>query len=90
MENSETGFWLNFSEACEYIDWAVYRKLIFIYDEVGRLLNQVINNPQQYWLEFRPATNYLGSTTYLPVAYCPLLIPERDFIFLFHALKNKL
>ncbi len=48
MENSETGGWLDFSIACKYIEPAVYRKLNFKCEEVGRLLNHMINNPQQY------------------------------------------
>jgi len=48
MENSETGGWLDFSVACKYIDSAVYQKFYFKYEEIGRLLNHMINNPLQY------------------------------------------
>ena len=47
-ENSETGGWLNFSVACKYIDPAVYQRFYFKYEEIGRLLNHMINNPLQY------------------------------------------
>ena len=47
-ENSETGGWLDFSLACKYIDQTVFQKLNFKCEEVGRLLNHMINNPTQY------------------------------------------
>ena len=47
-ENSETGGWLDFSVACKYIDPAVYHRFYFKYEEIGRLLNHMINNPLQY------------------------------------------
>jgi four helix bundle protein len=48
MENSETSGWLDFSVACRYIDDAVYKKLMYKSEEIGRLLNHMINNPEQY------------------------------------------
>ena len=48
MENSETGGWLDFSVACKYIDQPIYQNLNFKCGAVGRLLNHMINNPQQY------------------------------------------
>ena len=48
MENSETSGWLDFSLACKYIDEIVFRKLSHKSEEVGRLLNHMINNPEQY------------------------------------------
>jgi four helix bundle protein len=47
-ENSETSGWLDFSLACKYIDEIVFRKLTSKWEEVGRLLNHMINNPEQY------------------------------------------
>jgi four helix bundle protein len=47
-ENSETSGWLDFSLACKYIAEIVYRKLNYKAEEVGRLLNHMINNPEQY------------------------------------------
>jgi len=48
MENSETSTWLDFSFACKYIDQVLYLKLISRCQEVGRLLNHMTNNPDQY------------------------------------------
>ena len=48
MENSEISGWLDFSVACKYIDEAVYKALTCKNDEVGRLLNHMINNPTKY------------------------------------------
>ena len=47
-ENSETSGWLDFSFACKYINQATYRELTSKCEEVGRLLNHMINNPDQY------------------------------------------
>ena len=48
MENSETGVWLDFSIACKYIDANIYSKLIEENEEIGRLLNHMIVNPEKY------------------------------------------
>jgi four helix bundle protein len=48
MENSETSGWLDFSLASKYIDVTVYKQLIYKSEEIGRLLNHMINNPEQY------------------------------------------
>jgi four helix bundle protein len=48
MENSETSGWLDFSLASRYIDDVVYKQLIYKSEEIGRLLNHMINNPEQY------------------------------------------
>ena len=47
-ENSETAGWLDFAYACKYIDREVYSKLTAKCEEVGRLLNHMINNPDKY------------------------------------------
>jgi four helix bundle protein len=48
MENSETGVWLDFSLACKYISDEVHRQLSDENEEIGRLLNHMINNPEKY------------------------------------------
>ena len=48
MENSETSGWLDFSLACRYIVDEKHKDLIAKTDEIGRLLNHMINNPQKY------------------------------------------
>jgi four helix bundle protein len=47
-ENSDTGVWLDFSLACEYIDSSVHSKLIAESEEIGKLLFHMINNPEKY------------------------------------------
>lgn len=47
-ENSETDVWLDFSYACKYINEAEYRELKADQDEVGRLIGDIIKNPQKY------------------------------------------
>ena len=48
MENSETQVWLDFSLKCNYIDKNQYTDLLAKSEEVGRLLNHMIQNPQKY------------------------------------------
>ncbi len=48
MENSETQSWLDFSLACKYIDDAKYNELLKRSEEVGRLLNHMVENPEKY------------------------------------------
>ncbi|WP_293788673.1 four helix bundle protein [uncultured Pedobacter sp.] len=48
MENSETKGWLKFAFECKYITQEQYEKLTIQSDEVGRLLNHMINNPDKY------------------------------------------
>jgi four helix bundle protein len=48
MENSETSGWLDFSMACKYLTSEEYKRLSAKCEEVGRLLNHMINNPEQY------------------------------------------
>ena len=48
MENTETQIWLDFSLACEYINIETHFSLINLSDEVGKLLNHMINNPEKY------------------------------------------
>lgn len=48
MENSETGVWLDFAVACKYINEDTHKKLSDENEEIGRLLNHMINNPEKY------------------------------------------
>ena len=48
MENSETGVWLDFAFACKYISGDTHLKLTSQNEEVGKLLNHMINNPEKY------------------------------------------
>jgi four helix bundle protein len=47
-ENTETQVWLDFSVACEYITKDEYDDLIFKSEEVGKLLNYMIDNPDKF------------------------------------------
>ncbi len=47
-ENSETGVWFDFSLECKYIDPDKHSLFIFRNEEIGRLLNHMINNPEKY------------------------------------------
>ena len=48
MENSETGVWLDFALACKYINAEIHKKLLSQNEEIGRMLNHMINNPERY------------------------------------------
>ncbi len=49
MENSETSGWLDFAIACNYIITDEEHKIFFNKnEEVGKLLNHMINNPEKY------------------------------------------
>ncbi|HYV92841.1 MAG TPA: four helix bundle protein [Chitinophagales bacterium] len=47
-ENTETQIWLDFSLACNYISNIEYDNLIAKSEEVGRLINHMIENPEKY------------------------------------------
>jgi len=47
-ENTETRVWLDFSKACGYITTEVWSDLEAKADEVGRLLNHMIEHPEKY------------------------------------------
>ncbi|HET7179020.1 MAG TPA: four helix bundle protein [Chryseosolibacter sp.] len=53
-ENTETRVWLDFAKACSYITEEQRHKLEAKADEVGRLLNHMIENPQKYQRKKRP------------------------------------
>jgi len=48
MENSETQVWLDFSLSCKYINRETYNDKRAKSEEVGRLLNDMIQNPEKY------------------------------------------
>ena len=48
MENTETQVWLDFSLACEYISKQKFDEFNERSEEVGRLLNHMIQNPKKY------------------------------------------
>ncbi len=48
MENTETSVWLDFSLSCEYIDDTTFAFLKNTNIEMGRLLYDIIENPEKY------------------------------------------
>jgi four helix bundle protein len=48
MENSETQVWLHFSLKCGYVDQLKHDELIERSEEVGKLLNHMIESPEKY------------------------------------------
>ncbi len=48
MENSETTVWIDFAIACKYITQEKYLNLISKNEEIGKLLNHMLNNPDKY------------------------------------------
>jgi four helix bundle protein len=48
MENTETQVWLDFSLACKYIDDKKFNDLNTRAEEIGKLLNHMIENPDKY------------------------------------------
>ena len=47
-ENAETSVWLDFAFACKYISDLEYKALESDQEEVGRLLGDIIKNPDKY------------------------------------------
>lgn len=47
-ENSETRTWLDFALACEYISSDDYMKFNELGQEIGKLINYMINNPEKF------------------------------------------
>ena len=47
-ENSETQVWLEFSLKCNYINESIYIEFINESNEVGKLINYMILNPQKF------------------------------------------
>jgi four helix bundle protein len=48
MENSEIQSWLDFSHACNYVADEMYKDLLARSEEVGRMLNHMVENPEKY------------------------------------------
>jgi len=48
MENTETKVWLDFSLACKYISKQEFDEFNGRSEEIGRLLNHMIQNPKKY------------------------------------------
>ena len=48
MENTETQVWLDFALASNYISKEKHEKLIGRSQEIGKLLNHMINNPEKF------------------------------------------
>jgi len=48
MENTETQVSLDFAETCKYISKEEYQDLINSSEEVGRMLNHMVENPEKY------------------------------------------
>ena len=48
MENTETQVWFDFSLACEYIPKETFEDFNKRSEEIGRLLNHMIQNPVKY------------------------------------------
>jgi four helix bundle protein len=47
-EESETEFWIDMSKDCKYIDDKIHKSLLAQYDEVAKMLNSMINNPDKF------------------------------------------
>jgi four helix bundle protein len=47
-ENTETNVWLDFSKDCKYITQEQHLKFISRNEEIGKLLNHMMNNPDKY------------------------------------------
>lgn len=48
MENTETQVWFDFALASRYISKTEYDEFNNRSEEIGRLLNHMINNPDKY------------------------------------------
>ena len=48
MENSETQGWLEFAKACSYLDIETFDKLKTQSEEIGKLIQYMINNPGKF------------------------------------------
>lgn len=47
-ENAETQTWLEFAKECKYIEEETFNELIKESEEVGKLINYMINNPVKF------------------------------------------
>ena len=48
MENSETQGWLEFAKECNYISAEIYDKLYSLTDEIGRIVQYMIDNREKF------------------------------------------
>jgi four helix bundle protein len=48
MENTETQVWLDFAFACEHLTKEVFDDINERSEEIGRLLNHMIQYPEKY------------------------------------------
>ena len=48
MENSESIVWVNFALACKYIAHAEHNNMVNRFEEVGKMLNHIIDHPEKY------------------------------------------
>jgi four helix bundle protein len=48
MENSETQVWLDFSLSCKYMARETYSNYLKRSEEIGKMLNHMIENPEKY------------------------------------------
>jgi len=48
MENTETQVSLDFAETCKYISQEEYMELINDSEEIGRILNHMVENPEKF------------------------------------------
>ncbi len=48
MENSETQVWLDFSLSCKYMNKQIYQEYKERSEEIGKMLNHMIENPGKY------------------------------------------
>lgn len=48
MENSETQVWLDFTLSCKYTNKEIYAEFKDRSEEIGKMLNHMIENPDKY------------------------------------------
>jgi four helix bundle protein len=48
MENTETQVSLDFAETCKYISHEEYQELLNNSEEIGRMLNHMLENPEKF------------------------------------------
>ena len=48
MENAETQISLDFAKNCKYISHEEHQEFLNKLEEVGRLLNHMVRNPEKY------------------------------------------
>jgi four helix bundle protein len=47
-EATETSIWLDFALSSDYIDNETHEKMINVYNEIGRMLNSMSDNPEKF------------------------------------------